>query len=235
MRRYSVFLWVLLILPIFLVSNASAYEYGVIKDDNITLLNGGNGINGGGAFNWEADDGYHFASFCLEKNEYITPGNTYAIEDITNGATAGGIGGPNPDPISNETAWLFWNFSQGTLAGYNSSSSTMQAGLQNLIWEGEEEISSYSLLNRSNSLLGFYELDWFFAAQDAVADGWNNNDGKVAVLNLKHYVDLEESGYWENSQDQLIAAAPVPEPGTMVLLGMGLLFIAGVSRKKLKS
>ncbi len=218
MRRFSVFLWVLLLLSVFLVSNASAYEYGVEQFDTITLLNHGNGLNGGGEFNWQAqDDGYTFASFCLERNEYISPGGSYNIDSITSGAMNGGVGGPNPDPISDQTAWLFWNFSRGTLDGYDGTS-IVQAALQNLIWFFEEEITMFSGIG--------IEGDWWASADAAIADGWNNLDGKVAVLNL--------SRNGNPAQDQLVAAAPVPEPETMVLLGIGLLFIAGIVRKKQK-
>ncbi|MCK5543481.1 MAG: PEP-CTERM sorting domain-containing protein [Desulfobacterales bacterium] len=220
MRRYSVFLWVLLVLSIFLVSNASAYDYGVSQGDQVTFL-GGTGPNGGGEFNWEATNEYTFASFCLEKNEYISTGGIYDVRSITDGAISGGIGGPNPDPISDETAWLFWNFSRGTLSGYETDST--QGALQNLIWFFEEEITTYTGTG--------IEVGWLEDFYTAIAGGWTNDDDKVMVLNLGYY-DVNE--VWVNSQDQLIAAAPVPEPATMILLGIGLLFIAGVSRKKLK-
>ena len=120
MRRYSVFLWVLLVLSIFVVSNASAYEYGVSQFDQVKFL-GGDGPNGGGEFNWEnQNNGYTWASFCLEKNEYISLNQTYMVGSITDRAIMGGVGvETNPfmdnltgslgnyDPISDATAWLF--------------------------------------------------------------------------------------------------------------------------------
>ena len=59
-----------------------------------------------------------FETFCVEYNEHFTPGLTYYY-GISQGAINGGVSGGNPDLISKGTAWLYLNFAQGTLAGYN--------------------------------------------------------------------------------------------------------------------
>ena len=59
-----------------------------------------------------------FETFCIEGNEYFNPGRTYYYS-ISQAAINGGISGGNPDPISMGTAWLYLNFAQGRLAGYN--------------------------------------------------------------------------------------------------------------------
>jgi hypothetical protein len=61
-------------------------------------------------------------------------------------------------------------------------------------------------------------------------NGWIN-DGRVQVVNLGYF---DTSGNWKGIQDQLIVGTHAPEPGTMILLGFGLIGIAGIGRKKLK-
>ncbi len=51
---------------------------------------------------------------------------------------------------------------------------------------------------------------------------WTNN-GQVKVVN-----------FGSDIQDQLVVA-PVPEPATMVLFGIGLLGLAGIGREKIQN
>ncbi|MCD4718412.1 MAG: PEP-CTERM sorting domain-containing protein [Desulfobacula sp.] len=46
--------------------------------------------------------------------------------------------------------------------------------------------------------------------------------------------DYTNAGGYYNPQGYISESAPVPEPATMLLFGLGILGIAGVSRKKLK-
>lgn len=167
---------------------------------------------------------HSFQSFCLEKNEYVDMGSTYNVV-INNRAMNGGVG-QQGDPISVGTAYLYHEFQQGALEGYYEYDTTdglrrTSAGyLQNMIWylEGEQESSG------SNNPFKQLLIDEFGSLDNAKLD--NNGRYPVMVLNLYDRWD----GF---HQDQLVCIN-TPEPATMILLGSGLLGLAGLARKRFK-
>lgn len=162
-----------------------------------------------------------FETFCLEANEYFTPGGTYYYE-ISQGAVNGGISGGNPDPVSLGSAWLYVQFAQGTLTGYDyatlGSSSVSAATLQEAIWWLEGEAAGQDLGNAYENLA----IAHFGSVAAATAD----NDGfyGVGVLNV-----WGDANHTQLAQDQLVL---VPDGGTTVmLLGLGLLGLVLGGRK----
>nr|NJM01925.1 PEP-CTERM sorting domain-containing protein [Desulfobacula sp.] len=223
---------------LFQTSTAMAdYIYEIKAGDKIKFTNY-NSVSGAGEFTWKADikdgngnfddnfDDYVWQSFCVEKNEYVTKNTVYTVQGISGYAKAGGVDklkyDSNGDPLSDETAWLYWNFSKKKLHGYDSSSTTHQASLQYLIWLLEGEIDS---LPNNNFIDDNLITDWRL---DYSNSGWKNQ-GQVQVVNLGYF---DTNNKWVGIQDQLIVGH-MPEPGTMVLLGFGLIGMAGIGRKKL--
>lgn len=177
-------------------------------------LTDGIGNTGGGEFGvYDTSNNYLFTTFCLEHNEYFSPGAEYVVGNISTGAVNGGVHGGNPDPISAETAYLYHNFAQGTLTGYTHTVA-LANDLQNAIWVLEEEITSYTV----NS------VDYVTLAKNAVSSNDWSGIGDVQVINL-----IDAAG--ECHQDQL-TVAPVPEPATMLLFGTGMIGLAGIGRRK---
>jgi hypothetical protein len=178
--------------------------------------------------------GASFVTFCLEKNEYFS-GYTQPlyVKAVNTGAVNGGVDGPsqgNFDPISVQTAYLYTQFSKGTLSSYDyGGTSAVRAAdadaLQNAFWylEGELGTQSSALFNT----LSAQTKTWI---TEANTSGWTGI-GNVRVLNLYTSPSFGTS----ISQDQLFML-PVPEPETyaMMLAGLGLIgFVANRRRRKL--
>lgn len=164
-----------------------------------------------------------FQTFCLERSENVGQNpHTYQL-NADNAAVLGGanLGTPAPgggDPISLGTAWLYGQFRQGTLFGYDynvAGGRAVSAGLlQDAIWSLEDEYGSLAGLN------AFY--DAAIAKFGGEANAKANYTGTyVSVMNM---TDVNGA----RSQDFLA----VPDGGlTVALLGMGLAGLGWVNRR----
>jgi hypothetical protein len=147
-----------------------ASSYALAAPTKITLGNG-YGAGPGGEFNAVVTGGTNtanqhssvlngtgasFITFCVEYNETFSYGQTLFVKGAPNtGAIEGGVGkaamyfgdvagSPTFDPISSRTAYLYTQFSKGTLSNYDYTSPSLRPAdadaLQQAIWYLENEL-----------------------------------------------------------------------------------------------
>jgi hypothetical protein len=154
-----------------------------------------------------------FITFCLQMTEYMDFTSTFVVSQVSTQTDDL----PSGDPLDQRTAYLYTQFRNGSLIGYNygpggTGDATSANLLQNAIWYFEGE----NVGNQANN-------PFVQAANNAVNSGLWSGLGNVAVLNL-----FFQDG--RRAQDQLTT---VPEPSTMALFGTGVAAACFRRRRKI--
>jgi hypothetical protein len=168
------------------------------------------GFTGGAFLAYDSATQSSWYTFCLEYNENISLGTDYIVGNVIPQAVNGGVAGGNPDPVSSQTAYLYYLYATGGLAGVaGAGTADQQVALQNVFWFLEGEIAALP----NNSLANMY----YGIAQQAIADQYY---GVLVVNPVRGGTP---------AQSQLVY---VPEPGTMPLFVGGLACLIGYRRSR---
>ena len=166
----------------------------------------------GGPFYSTLDGKSDVPAYCVQTDVYFSPGTTYMADLYKE------IG---PISVSDHSSDWFWfaTYAINTF-GLHKSNEVDQVATQYVVWLLNHKITDFSGAPDSTRAQQILDL-----ALDA-PDNWSDAGYLYADL-----YTLGVTGQPIEAQDQIVPVSEVPEPMTILLLGLGLIGVAGIRRK----
>jgi hypothetical protein len=169
---------------------------------------------------YDSNVAFYYDTFCIQDNVYTWTGAWFPVAGLSNNV---GLLGPQKDgygQLNLEVDYLFYRFASGAYNQYFygsdiESDKSNQADFQKLLWSLQGSGSHYNSIGTPWAS----DLDKKYYETQSL---WG-----TSVINI-----VSGDGTYD-IQNQLFNPDPpsVPEPATMLLLGLGLMGIAGIRRK----
>ena len=141
---------------------------------------------------------------------------------MSDNADNGGVAGGNPDPVSDATKWLYYEITSGdyssmytTATGFGLSNN-VGANFQNAIWYLEQE--------RTASEIGGTSSAGYLLATYALSN--QNWSALFAAGNRVYAMNLTDAAGGRHQDQLAYELVSTPEPGSLMLLGAGLLVVS---------
>ncbi|MDY0091701.1 MAG: PEP-CTERM sorting domain-containing protein [Candidatus Vecturithrix sp.] len=175
------------------------------------------------------DEGEWFTAFCVDKNQSISVGNT--LSAYVSPSEYARVNNFLDNQIGLKTAWLFDTF-------YTDNASSIEiAALQLALWKLTDNYSATpanstqrAAVNLANSYL--FNLNMNFGSADFA---YLDRHYMIFTSGNRQDLIVKTGDLWpETPVTPEIPVTPVPEPGTLLLIGLGLLGIFGFSRNRQK-
>jgi hypothetical protein len=172
-----------------------------------------------------------FGTFCVELNEFFWVGNINTVASVADSAVNGGLYGAvnGADPLSNATKWLYYHFMLKDLEAVTATTKENDYSMQLAVWFLEDELL-FKVAANTQYYNEYYAdaLAQTYVSKALAAQALNAYTGDVKVMNL---VEYDAAGNVLYRQSQLVSA-PVPEPGTLVLIGVGMFTLAVYGKRR---